>query len=88
MSTLDIRSGFQNIQVPPEYQTFMRLVTQDALFVTEHMLWGFNIALENFLKVINYALENPCTDAHSTSIPPAKHATYLDDVTAGDSEEA
>ena len=33
---------------------------------------------------MNAALDDPCKDARGKIVPPAKHATYLDDVTTGD----
>ena len=32
---------------------------------------------------MNTALDAPCVDARSKQVPPAKHATYLDDITTG-----
>ena len=32
---------------------------------------------------MNTVLDAPCVDAHRKQVPPAKHATYLDDVTTG-----
>ena len=32
---------------------------------------------------MNTALDTPCVDAHGKQVLPAKHATYLDDVTTG-----
>ena len=32
---------------------------------------------------MNTVLDAPCVDARGKQIPPAKHATYLDDVTTG-----
>ena len=84
MSAVDIRSGFQNVTVPREFQTYTGLVTQDGLYVTERMQWGFNAAPAHFQEVMNYALNAPCVDAKRQPIPPAKHATYLDDVSTGD----
>ena len=84
MSAVDIRSGFQNVTVPREFQTYTGLVTQDGLYVTERMQWGFNAAPAHFQEVMNYALNAPCVDAKGQPIPPAKHATYLDDVSTGD----
>ena len=82
MSAVDIRSGFQNITVPREFQTYTRLVTQNGLHVTQRMQWGFNTAPAHFQEVMNYALNAPCVDAKGQPIPPAKHATYLNDVPA------
>ena len=32
---------------------------------------------------MNTALDAPCVDERGKQVPPAKHATYLDDVTTG-----
>ena len=63
MSAVDICSGFQNVTVPREFQTYTGLVTQDGLYVTERMQWGFNAAPAHFQAVMNYALNAPCVDA-------------------------
>ena len=63
MYAVDIRSGFQNVTVPHEFQTYTGLVTQDGLYVTERMQWGFNAAPAHFQEVMNYALNAPCVDA-------------------------
>ena len=38
------------------------------------------------LQTMNTALDAPVKDARGTSVPPAKHATYLDDITTGDAD--
>ena len=83
MSAVDIRSGFQNVTVPAEFQTYTGLVTQDGLFATHRMQWGFNAAPAHFQEVMNTALAAPCIDATGKHVPPAQHATYLDDVSTG-----
>ena len=37
---------------------------------------------------MNYALNAPCTDAKGKTVPPATHATYLDDVSTGATDAA
>ena len=32
---------------------------------------------------MNTVLDAPCADKHGNQVPPAKHATYLDDITTG-----
>ena len=83
MSGVDIRSGFQNVTVPREFQTYTGLVTQDGLYVTQRMQWGFNAAPAHFQEVMNYTLNISCVDAKGQPIPLAKHATYLDNVSTG-----
>ena len=54
--------------------------------MTERMQWGFNAAPAHFQEVMNTALNAPCVDAKGQPIPPATHATYLDDVSTGAAE--
>ena len=44
------------------------------------MQWDFNATPVHFQEVMNYALNAPCTDAYGKIVPPATHATYLDDI--------
>ena len=37
---------------------------------------------------MNYALNAPCKDTKGKTVPPATHATYLDDVSTGATDAA
>ena len=76
-SAMDLKAGFLNVPIHPDWQKYAGLVTQDGLYVMKRMVFGFKTAPCHFQALMEYILRG------KPSARRINHGTYLDDITVG-----